>query len=607
MVSIFYPKKKGFKASALDSQSVTRGFPAYSISLYDDPEFIFKRQSINGAQILSNIISDDLYPITESSQDKSNYDIGFGTLSKLFYVKVLVYKNIAQDIVDDYSNVFSLTKTQNFGNTNTVYYPIRCIAKNSAFTEYSATISLLNSDFVNDFDGYIYLNLEADYDFRISTSIGINITDSATTSLTQSATPVTATIASKSNGKQFFTADNKTFKFIEQSNNFDFNYQAIVVNLTSSLFSTANVIATTPSTGSFFRFTFNNEETLSDLKYFAVTFRNVTPSYDPFSDTGFRIIFSDINGNKISFENCTILENKVSGYYDIIFTLHDVPDFTEFLNYMILEIQSNVALTSSYEITFLYFLQKSQSTQAFTAMALKINLPDIYTYDPLGSKIDSQELREGHLLQSSDLFNTVENIITCHKEVCYEITVDDFKVELPEFCSIKADTGYKIVNSISRSTPIYTINGLKTPKNIRVKPPRDIRILDVRSNSDYVLNGFYIKNPIYLKDLSREILPKINYSQENFFRIDRKKYFFSEYTDLGFYEYDIILPENIIHVFSFPEKTEIKMYLDNEEEILIKTNFAQKIQPGKQTFTTSSNSFTMKSSKSIVVKKIIAS
>ncbi len=243
MVNFIYPKKNNvFKASQYSTQSVFNDLPKYSISVYDDANFIYKRQSQNGNQILSNIISDDLFPDDSNQESKTRYLTGRGTNSKIFYLKVLVNKPVPQDTPGNYSTIFYLAKTQIFGAVSTVYYSLRCIEKNQNYTAYTSVITIKKSDFISQFDGKIFLNLVGDYDVSVKFPIDLQINNSASTSISQISSATPQTLSSTTNNSAYFQTYPVSFSYYEYSDSQDFNFTYTNLVLTNSLFSTANTI-----------------------------------------------------------------------------------------------------------------------------------------------------------------------------------------------------------------------------------------------------------------------------------------------------------------------------------------------------------------------------
>lgn len=613
-MQLYYPKKNNIKAASFspEKQVALNNFPRFSITFYDDENFIYKRQSFNGFQILSNLISDDHYPEDTNEQNKLNYQKGYADNFKIFYVKIAVYKSIIQDEVGLYSNVFYLEKTQVFGLPSTIYFPVKCYSKEENYTVYETAISVPQSDFISSFDGKNIFNLVGDYDVSLNFPINLSISNSATTSLSQTSSVTIQTLSSSVNNNQYFKIKSAQFLYIEYSDSFDYDFTVANISLAGSLFSTSpTIISSNQPTGISLRFTFEDSYYLNDFQYFGLTIQNDDINFDPISDTLFRIIFITKDNQKIACEACTFLDNNVSGFFNIIFDFTTLPNSTE-LNYFILEIQSLRSMTNNYNISFMSFLEKNVVSNLSFKTLSSPKITESYTYDIFGNSINIQNLLFGQIIKSSQLFSIAETILILKNEINYEITTHSSKIILPENAFILTDQNFSPVYNITKKTKLVTQNNKEEIISIKIKPKADITLIDTKENSDYLMESFYIKNPTLIKNFERKFIPKQSYDYHNFFYIDSKKYHLMSYDDNFAFSTEVIIIEaNKFHEFEIMNKFDkLELLVDSESEILVNNNSKQKFNKGLSVISIDlqeSKVFTMKSDSSIRILKIVVS
>lgn len=611
VVNFLYPKKNNiFKTAQYSSQIVSNDLPKYSISVYDDSLFKYKRQSKNGSQILSNIISDDFFPKEISSENKTNYIEGVSGASKIFYLKILVNKPIAEDSPGNYSKIFYLAKTQIFGSISTVYYSVRCIEKNQNFTVYTSVISIKKSDFVTQFDGEVFLNLVGDYDVEIQIPIDLQINNSASSSISQVSSAVPQTLSATANYSAYFQTFPVTFDYYEYSDNRDFNYQYINLNLTNSLFSTTNpLIISKLSSGISLRLTFSGSYNISDFNYFGLTITNSDPNYNPNADTIFKLVFTTVENEIISVEECKILSNINSGYYNVIFKLVNIEPNLNNLNYVVIQIISTRTLTQSYTISYLNFINPI-TVGAFSAKSINnSNEYELFTFDPCNNLLNINQLKNQELIQSNNLFSTVETLLEVKDEIVYEIITQSGEILLPENAMIFTENDFLPVYSINKKTLIFYNKVLEPIKSIKIKPPKILKLIDVYENDNYILNGFCIKNPLFLKNFNRIFLERIDSRKIDNFQINSVKYFLTLTEKYSYFSENILLQEkNNLFEFS-PKKKTVEMLLSANSEVLVQGKTKQKIigTNRKLLIEIDENNFSfyMKSKSEIIIHKVL--
>ncbi len=514
-----YPNKNAFKAFSFSpsEQTVFNEFPRYSITFYDDQNFTYRRQSINGKPVLSKIISDDFYPFNLSYTDRTNYISGQSNVLKVFYAKILVYKAITQDTVNATSTVFYLTRTQTLGTSKTVYYSVKCVEKNDQYTVYSSRISLNNSDFVNQYDGEAFFTLVGDFSVSLNYPISLTINNSATSSISETTTSaVYNTISTSVNNLNFYENVPVNFDYYQYSDSFDFNFSPLALTLSDTLFSTTSTIYTTnTSSGTSIRFNFIEGYSVASLYNFALTIANDSAGFNPAVDTLFTLTFRLSNGEFVSLNACEIFNNFVSGYFNIVFNFEGISWPDNFINYFILEIKTITTLTQPYEITYLNFVSEVNNVNTFSLKTLSVkNQSEQYVFNPNNQKLLLSNLENQMIIQSSDIYSTVDTLLSVKDEANYLISTQSGEIELPENALIKTESIFIPVFNLEKNTKVKFHENYETIKMIKVLPSSFIDLVDVYENTDYVLNGFNIKNPFFSKNYERKILNKKQYNSE---------------------------------------------------------------------------------------------
>lgn len=576
MVNFKYPKKNNFKTLSFtpSEQTILNEIPRYSLSFYDDQNFTYKRQSKNGRQILSKVISDDFYPFNLSSSDRTNYINGQENNLKVFFVKILVYKSIVQDTIGQTSNVFYLTRTQSLGQYKTVYYLVTCIGKNDNFTTYSAKIPLKNSDYIFQYDGETFFTLVGDYSVSLSYPISLTINNSASTSISQTTnTPVFKTISSQNNNLNFFENVTTAFNYFQYSDSFDFDFQPLNITLSNNLFNTVSTIYTTNNNqGTSIRFNFLKGYNFSTLKYFGLTIKNTSLNYNPANDTQFLLNFKTSDENFTIIDACSIFENASAGFFNVIFDFDNVVFPSNILNYLILEIKTSSGLvTDSYQISYMNFIKKVANTSSFSVKSLNTtkNLNN-FTLNPVKRELSFESLSKQTILLSDSLYSSVDCLIYIEDEANYEIKTKSSSIILPESCLIKTDKLYVPIFNLKKNTSIYYFEKLEVVESIKILPPSKLELIDTDDNSDYVFNGYKIKNPFYLRKVERKLLPVLN-KEMSFIEINRERVAINKYDNLGWITEDLNLHSE--NYFYFPGNvSEVRLMFKSSSEVLFENS-----------------------------------
>ena len=555
-------------------QTTLNGFPRYSIVIYDDPNFLYKRQSINGKQVMSNIISDDYYAFSPSNTDRVNYILGQNSQNKIYYIKILVHKQIIEDTVGQISNVLVLSKTQTLGKSSTKYYGITCIEKNQLYTSYSTSISIISSDFINQSDGLVYLTLVGDYSVTYNYPLNLTITNNAPTTIPQQSTTVTPTIAVfPNNYSQYFKTSSTAFGLFEYSNTFDYNFTSQSLVLNTILFNTTTTgVFITGNTGSLIRLTPSNLSTIFNEQYFGVTISNTDATYSPSRDTYFYLIIRTKGGAIIKTEPSKILNNNVSGYYNVIFNFKNTIIGVDYLDYVLLEVKtrSTSTITTPYQISYMSFITPADSS--FKVFSVK-SINESYCLTPFGDQIYFDDIKKNTLIKTSNFFSTVESLILVNDEIIYEITTQMSVIRLPENAMIKTDQDFLPVYSLTKSNTVYYNDSLISIEALRIMPPSECTLVDTYEDSDYSYNGFYVKNPLYLKNFQKHFLGIINKSNYiknvNIDGVDYPAELCDQYYTLN----NIHLEPFTVHNITFhPDSTKVVIFYNGASDITVKNN-----------------------------------
>lgn len=513
MVKLFYPKRRSVSVLSnfdFTTQLAYHHFPKYSISIYDDSGNQYKRQNYCSKPIISIINADDAFSFGNlSNEQKNNYINGIDLSFKLFYIKILVHGNIVNDIEGSLSLYFVLVTTTTTGKSKIKYYPITCELKNQFYTIYSTTISISKSDFINYSDGEIYFSLVGDFFVNIGFPIDLAVSNESFTPISQVSSASTKIINSLNNDNQYFGVNSISISLAEYSNDFQFAFSSFNLPVTQTLFSTSGTIFVTGTSGSLIRLSFSEGILASELHYFGITLTNTDVNFNPLNDTYFSIILKNKNGNIYRKDACKIINNSDSSFWNIVFQLNDLSFLSEYVDYVLIEIKTiRASLSAPYSITFMSFLDKSNSQfNAFSIQTLS-QKNNNYTIDIFNNKINIDELSEGDILLTSDSYASMYSLLNVNNELSYEIMTENKTVLLPENTMIKTTKGFSPVQVLSQNDIIESIDGSEKIFKINIYPQKNIELLDLLFPSDYIYNGMYIKNPLYIKEFTRKFLKK---------------------------------------------------------------------------------------------------
>jgi hypothetical protein len=513
VVKLFYPKRRSVSVLSnfdFTTQLAYHHFPKYSISIYDDSGNQYKRQNYCSKPIISIINADDAFSFGNlSNEQKNNYINGIDLSFKLFYIKILVHGNIVNDIEGSLSLYFVLVTTTTTGKSKIKYYPITCELKNQFYTIYSTTISISKSDFINYSDGEIYFSLVGDFFVNIGFPIDLAVSNESFTPISQVSSASTKIINSLNNDNQYFGVNSISISLAEYSNDFQFAFSSFNLPVTQTLFSTSGTIFVTGTSGSLIRLSFSEGILASELHYFGITLTNTDVNFNPLNDTYFSIILKNKNGNIYRKDACKIINNSDSSFWNIVFQLNDLSFLSEYVDYVLIEIKTiRASLSAPYSITFMSFLDKSNSQfNAFSIQTLS-QKNNNYTIDIFNNKINIDELSEGDILLTSDSYASMYSLLNVNNELSYEIMTENKTVLLPENTMIKTTKGFSPVQVLSQNDIIESIDGSEKIFKINIYPQKNIELLDLLFPSDYIYNGMYIKNPLYIKEFTRKFLKK---------------------------------------------------------------------------------------------------
>ncbi len=290
----------------------------------------------------------------------------------------------------------------------------------------------------------------------------------------------------------------------------------LALTLSDTLFSTTSTIYTTnTSSGTSIRFNFIEGYSVASLYNFALTIANDSAGFNPAVDTLFTLTFRLSNGEFVSLNACEIFNNFVSGYFNIVFNFEGISWPDNFINYFILEIKTITTLTQPYEITYLNFVSEVNNVNTFSLKTLSVkNQSEQYVFNPNNQKLLLSNLENQMIIQSSDIYSTVDTLLSVKDEANYLISTQSGEIELPENALIKTESIFIPVFNLEKNTKVKFHENYETIKMIKVLPSSFIDLVDVYENTDYVLNGFNIKNPFFSKNYERKILNKKQYNSE---------------------------------------------------------------------------------------------
>lgn len=537
-------------------------FPSYSISIYDDPDCLYKRQSLHDKQILSNVVSDEYYA-TNGPAFFDNYQNGATYKTMTYYVKVIVDKNIPEDTtVNTPSNVFHLSRTQIFNSVVTHNYILYLKEKDDKYTVYTTSFTIPKTDYIKTFDGDAYLNLVGEFEVDLTIPVNIAISNSAMTSLPQSTTAqVMKTISSKSSNLKYFKNYPVNFTRYLISDTFDYDFEQTTLTLSSNVFDTVRTIyQTNTSSGTMIRMDLDGESLLSSFDYYAFTFKNEDALYDPQTDSAFSLKINLDSGKTLTLDNWVLLENKTTGYYNVVFDLSLLSE-VGFVNYIILAIATTDAtITGKYSITYANFVNVNTGSVRIQSVMRALSLSEPVTHDVLGNPLAIEDLRNYSIVNSAGGFSVVQNSVEFKSDLNYLIETGEASVFLPDSSQILTKSGFKYVDAVATNDLVYYKSRYYPIQSIKVKMAQNYNIFEVYNRDEFDYKGFIIKLPIVLKNYKRAILPKNNISQTtDFIKIDGLKYFFKSETKTRFINDPIELSANTPHVIEseYPIKIQI--------------------------------------------------
>jgi len=599
---LFYPKKNIVRAlfDTFDFSPVTstQNFPRYSISIYDDPNFLYPRQQVNGKQVLSIIDSDFNYSFGSiSTIEASNYINGVASYSKTFYLKILVNQNIAGDTISEVSNFFVLSATNTYGTSNIKYYPVTCLSKDSFYTIYTTTITFVNSDFNIYIDGNVFLNLISDFSLSLKYPIQITATNPSFSALTSNINASTQSLTGGASSP-YFSIKNYTTSYGYSSNYSQFSFIPLNYSNSVSLFNTTSKVLKFNDNGALIKISFTTAQLISTLNYFGFTFTNSSGLFNAQSSAIYSLIIRTNLGNVYRLETCKIINNMTSGYYNAVFEFSNLFFSSEYVDYILLEVQPLINLNSTYTITFFSFLNSiNNSYNAF-------NLPsEIYTYDFASNKINILDVHLGDILYTHDKYQEVQSKIEIANNN-YQLKINTFSIILPADAFLLTPQGYQEVSSAQGL--IETTNGYLL---LESKTPTDKKSTLLNHSGNYIINEVFVKNPIYLKDFSAYILPEKTFNATEI-HINGISYKARENDYLILK--NIQLDDNTIHDIFFNNSKYTKVFIELETEQTLFINYEDKkikLKNNLFLFNIDKNtkSFTMKSEELIVINFLIIS
>lgn len=533
MIRIFYPKQNGislFSNFDFNTNEIRNNFIGCSISVYDDEGFRYVRQNYNDIQILSLLPSDDSFSFSElDTESILNYLIGKTEQYKIFYIKILVNKNIELDELNSISSFYTLSVTKIFGSVQTKYYPVTCIEKNQFYTVYSSSVSFYESDFVQNSDCKIIFNLIGDYNVTLNYPISISTTNASYTPISQSSSASTKTIPQSENSAQYFTMDEYNFLSSSYSNTSNFSFIGFSFPDSQNLFSSESALVTSSSNSLFIRFDFPEGVLESELKYFGLTFSKTDSGYVPANDSSFSIVLRNKLGKTYRKDASKIYNNSTSQYYNVVFKLKDLSFSTEYVDYVVIElITLDTSMINPYIVTFLSFLTTGYTS--FSSMSVS-TLSKETTVDPFGENININDLLYNQPIGSINDICTANSIIKTKDQTSYTILTAENSVTLPDNSYVvSGDNRNILIEELLTSDIIKTISGNETVLNIIIGNHNNITIIDNNENRPYCLNGVYVKNPLFLQNFTRTLLKSRFDSRKTnkFISINDSKYFVNE-------------------------------------------------------------------------------
>ena len=114
--------------------------------------------------------------------------------------------------------------------------------------------------------------------------------------------------------------------------------------------------------------------------------------------------------------------------------------------------------------------------------------------------------------------------------------------------------------------------------SIKIMPPRKVKMIDIYENADYVLNGFYVKNPLFIKSFQRIFLERIETRKQNkSFLINDEKYFLLESEDFQYFSNEIVLKKGNHTIEFSPSAIYASILISGNSEIVVQSKIKQKV------------------------------
>ena len=592
LVKLYYPKKTTFTAqTTLGFLSEPVSFPRFSITVFDDIDFRYERQYNGDKQIISTTISDDAFPYS-SDKNKTNYLNGISGNNQNMYFKILVANNITQDSIGSISSYFVLSITTFFSQALVRYYPITCIDKNDQYTVYRASVVFINSDYKMNSDGEFFMNLLGDFSVSINTPITLTATNASFTPININYSGNQNLIPSSANNTTYFSIQNKDFSVSYSASYASYSFTS--VNYSSGiLFNTVSSIINFGDSGTLIKIEFQSTVLSTSLQYFGLTFKNSNISFNP-KNLLLAVIIRGKSGTFYRIENNNIFYNAVSGYYNVVFKLNNVLFLEDYIDYVMLEITPTVSYSSTYTLTFFSFLNKASAN--FTVFS------DAHTYDSFNKKIDLFSLSNSEIINSEN-YITANSILSIADNNYYITSEKNSGIFASGFFFL-SENNYIIAEDLLPGDTVETING--TEKIFSIEKTCEIsHFLDIESN--YILSGFRVKNPIYIKEHSTTSLHKKEISRKKI-TLDHTD-FEIDYDGTNYQLSDLILSGGKLHNFNFQSllDNDIFILLECASNTFVNTEDEKhKIISGTHKIFINQNSFTIRSNDNITIKKLVA-
>jgi hypothetical protein len=165
------------------------------------------------------------------------------------------------------------------------------------------------------------------------------------------------------------------------------------------------------------------------------------------------------------------------------------------------------------------------------------------------------------LIKSGEIFSTVESLIKVKDDTNFLITTQSSSIVLPENALIKTEKIYVPVFDLNKNTKVKVFDTFETILTIITLPSNYIELVDTYEDSDYILNGFQIKNPIYSKQIQRKFLPPQEPNIENkSIEINQNVFALSCSKSFGFINKNINFSGSVANEIKITDKFADKIY-----------------------------------------------